>query len=494
MSESVYTPSKWGAEFHALKVDEALGAGSAGVGKTVCLRMDALDQIIVEHQRCTDRNHPYYFEPGKSRAHILFLRREWEELGQVINLTMNEFPAIDPGADYKATTHTWTFSSGLKYQFGHCKDADDHTRYLGSAYTKLLYDELATFSLEQYEAINARLRSADPVLGQMLMVRAMSNPGSSPGSDSQWVRKRFVDPAPLGKKVIREKFRMKSSGKEFYKTRIYWPGKLTDNPNPEFAERYEQNLIGKASHIVKAYLDGDWYFTQGSFFGEDFDPRLHVINVFKPPSDWPVFRSMDWGFKSTGVIGWYAMDPEENLYKFYEYKFTGRLADVVAEDVKRIEKKLGYLDLNGKSRLTGPADTQIWEERGDTAKRKIDLFVERGVNWVQADKKSRAANAERLIKRLRDHNCGTRAPGIMFMSNCKYTISSLPQIQTDPDCVEEPLKGGDDHAADETMYACAYASHGSSRIYVAKDERDEFEDDADDAKSDFGQWGYGSRV
>lgn len=493
MSESVYTPSKWGAEFHALKVDEALGAGAAGVGKTVALRFDPLDQIIVEHQRCADARHQFHQSWGSSRAYVLFLRREWSELEQVIGYTMNEFPAIDPGADYKATNHTWTFSSGLKYQFGHCKDHNDHQRYLGSAYTCLLYDELTTFSFEQYEAINARLRSADPVLGKMLKVRAMSNPGSSPGSDSQWVRKRFVDPAPLGRKVIREKFRMRS-GKEFYKTRIYWPGRLTDNPEPGFAERYEQNLIGKAAHIVKAYLDGDWYFTQGSFFGEDFDPAIHVINVWSPPKDWPAFRAMDWGFKSPGVVGWYAMDSDENLYKFYEFKFQGRTDSQVAEDIKRIEKKLGYLDLNGKSRLTGPADTQIWEERGDSSKRKIDVFMEAGVPWVQADKRSRAANAERLIKRLRDHNCGTRSPGIMFMSNCKYTITSLPQIQTDPNCVEEPLKGGDDHAADETMYACAYASHGASRIHVARDEVDEFEDDAESAKADFGAWGYGSRV
>ena len=48
-------------------------------------------------------------------------------------------------------------------------------------------------------------------------------------------------------------------------------------------------------------------------------------------------------------------------------------------------------------------DTQLWEERGDSAKRKVDVFNDAGVPWVHADKKSRRDNAERLLKRLKDH-------------------------------------------------------------------------------------------
>ena len=492
MSESAYTPSAWGQAFHSLKVDEALGAGAAGVGKTLALLMDPLDQVIVEHQRTTDPNHPYAIEPGQSRGWVLHLRRELVELEQTIGESMRIFKAIDPGADYKAATHTWTFSSGLKYQFGHCKDKDDHQKYLGSAFTSINFDELTQFSFEQYEAITARLRSSDPVLGKMLKVRAMSNPGVSPGSRPHWVRELFVDPAPEGKKLIRTKYRMKS-GKEFFKTRVYWPGKLTDNPDPEFAERYEQNLQTKAAHIRRAYLDGDWYFSPGAFFGEDFDPTIHVVNFHKIPDDWPVFRSMDWGFKSFGCVHWWALDPDNNMVCFEEFKFKERKDERVAADIKRIEKRLGLWGYNG-SRITGPADTQLWEERGDSAKRKIDVFVENGVPWAQADKKSRQDNAEKVLGRLKDHNGGTRLPGLMFMSNCKYIISTLPQIRTSELNPEEPAKGGDDHGMDSVMYACAYASL-PERVQVRNvDNGDELDADEEDKPVSRGRWGYGSEV
>ena len=52
MSPGEYKPSPWGTKFHALRVDEALGGGSAGPGKTTALIADPSEQIAVEHVRC----------------------------------------------------------------------------------------------------------------------------------------------------------------------------------------------------------------------------------------------------------------------------------------------------------------------------------------------------------------------------------------------------------------------------------------------------------
>ena len=41
--------SPWGNEFHSLAVDEALGGGSAGPGKSLALLMDPSPQMVVEH-------------------------------------------------------------------------------------------------------------------------------------------------------------------------------------------------------------------------------------------------------------------------------------------------------------------------------------------------------------------------------------------------------------------------------------------------------------
>lgn len=828
---SVYTPSDWQQQVHSLKADEILGAGAAGVGKTRCLLADPLQQIIVEHQRATDPDHPYPIGLGRSTGWAIHLRRQLTDLTQTINLSRSFFKSIDPGAKFDATDNIWTFSSGYHFQFGHCKDEGDFEKYLSlefclaegqrvvmadgslraienvsagdlvmtlegpkrvlatwdtgvkhcaaldvlhpttgdpigtqihptthpvllssigesqcvsshrkrqsaarclghevywqdyesrlcgdrvilekrvsaideencfvasdgerqevwrlprlscrlalhertlrealrrassvcasstgcfsscsrsrqeslqipestetdlrrehecdlqaqdclpgigacgvedarsgpetakdstdhcfacsrprgeqpllggapgqeqsqheacaathsptcrthdclarilecsqvesSSYqhfysgdvrslkegvciaagemryagmrrtydltvedanhyigefgivnlqTHIGYDELRTFTVDQYEGINARLRSSDPVLKHMLRIIGMSNPGPSPGRDPQWVRKRFVDPCPEGRRLIREKFFLKS-GDPFYRTRVYWPGKLDDNPDPEFKLVYEKNLQAKSLFIREAYLNGNWYFTPGAFFGEDFDPNIHVISKFKIPEDWPVFRMMDWGFKQKGACYWGALDPDDNLIIFEELVFQGRHDNVVAQDIKRIEKRHGYWGMNGRSRITGPADTQLWEERGDSAKRKVDVFNDLGVSWVQADKRSRQDNAERVLKRLQDHKGGTQAPGLMFMSNCKYAISTIPQLPTSKLNPEEPEKGGEDHGYDAISYGVAYASQ-AGRVQVANDD-DDFEDEDDDKPASRGRWGYGSEV
>ncbi len=53
MSGVAYKASPWQERFHSLKVDEALGGGSAGGGKSLCLLADPLQQIIVQHKRCS---------------------------------------------------------------------------------------------------------------------------------------------------------------------------------------------------------------------------------------------------------------------------------------------------------------------------------------------------------------------------------------------------------------------------------------------------------
>lgn len=459
------------------------------MGKTRCLLADPLSQIIVEHQRATDPNHPFPIRLGRSTGWALHLRRQLSDLKQTINVSHGLFRAIDPGAHFDSNDNMWTFSSGYHFQFGHCKDQDDHQKYLSLEFSHVGFDELTTFSKEQYDGITARVRSSDPVLKNMLRVISMSNPGVSPGSDPQWVRKRFVDPAPEGKKLIRVKLRRRD-GTEFYKSRIYWPGKLDDNPNPDFKRQYEETLLDKPAHIRKAYLEGDWYFSPGSFFGEDFNPSVHVINVHKVPGDWPVFRSMDWGFKSRGVVHWYAVDPDGNLVVFEEFVFRERTDAQVAADIKRIEKSYGLWGDNGRSKITGPADTQLWEERGDSAKRKVDVFLDLGVPWAQADKRSRQDNAERLLKRLKDHRGGTQLPGIMFMSNCKYIISTLPQIRTMETNPEEPEKGGEDHGVDSVMYGVAYASVPGRVQPPSSNDWDGDDDEGEDSHG-YGQWGYG---
>ena len=89
----------------------------------------------------------------------------------------------------------------------------------------------------------ATLRSA---AGVPVGFRATGNPG---GPGQGWVKARYIDPAPLGWKVIQDDY----TGLE----RVFIPSKVTDNKYLE--ADYVQRLRGAGSdQLVKAWLEGDW--------------------------------------------------------------------------------------------------------------------------------------------------------------------------------------------------------------------------------------------
>ncbi len=461
------------------------------------LLMEPMSRIVQEHERCMDRDHPFHIPWGSSMGWALHLRRTRPMLEPSVQRAHRMFKHIDPGAQWNENKMTWTFRSGYRYQFGHCHDYNDWENFLSFEFDIILFDELVQFEEEQYDQISSRLRSSDQVLAKQLKIRSMSNPLMSKRTgdnfsikDPNWVRRRFVDPAPEGKVYLTRELKMNDGSIRKHQA-IYMPATLYDNPDKEFVEQYEQTLQGMKPHIRQALLYGNWYATAGAYFGDSWNPQLHTCEPFKIPSEWPKFRSMDWGFRLPGIVQWWALDPDGTIFCFRELKFRDMVDSAVADAIKQIETGLG-LWKNGKSTLSGPADTQLWEQRGDSAKSKAAIMAEKGVMWTPADKRSRLRNAELLDARLRDHDGGTSTPGIVFFKTCQEIIKLIPAVQTSDKNSEEPADGNDDHALDATLYACSYASHGKSGIsWRDPDDEDRVEEKPKQAR---GRWGYGSRL
>jgi hypothetical protein len=245
-------------------------------------------------------------------------------------------------------------------------------------------------------------------------------------------------------------------------------------------------------HMKAALLDGNWYVTPDSFYADVWDPAIHVCPPFRIPDDWPRFRALDWGYKQPGRCNWFAMDPEGNLFCYRELCFQEKTATQAAKLILEFDLAQGLVR-NRASLLTGPADTQLWEERGETAKTKAQEMAACGVYWTKADKKSRRHNSERFVARLRDHHMGKATPGIIFFNTCRMMVTTIPQIQTDPDDPETPADGGDDHSHDIALYACAYASRGRIGMPkpVPKNDYDNDDDPVDEVKDNRGRLGYG---
>lgn len=487
---SLYTPSKWGHEFHNLPQREALGAGAAGPGKSLVLLWDPLYQAMEEHRRCTDPEHPHPIPVGHSVGWALHLRRIMPSLQHTLQRAQRMFPKIDPGAKWEASTNTWVFTSGYRYQFGHCKDKDSWMQYHSSEYTHIAFDEAVEFEQEQFEQITTRLRSPDPVLGENLKIRLMSNPVmvvkegvNLINSNPHWVRERFVDDAPLGRVNLRREITMED-GEVLHYDRIYLPAKLSDNPDPKFRRSYELQLRSKPKHIQKAMLEGDWYLAPGSYYGDSWIKEIHICRSFAVPKEWPMWRSMDWGFKAPGCVHWYAQDPDGNIYVIRELTFQGKDAAQVAKEVQDAERELGVWK-HGRSLLSGAADNQLWEERGDVGITKAAEFAKHGVMWVQADKRSRARNAQKVLTRLEDHRNQTQVPGLVFFPTCRNALRTIPVIPAHPKHPEMPLDGGEDHWHDSICYGVAYAD---GRSMSAPRHDDDDDDEASRPKRP--QWGY----
>lgn len=500
MTEVLYKPSPWGFEYHNLTTREALGGGAAGPGKTFCLLMDPWQQIIHEENRCRlPSDHPDHLEYGHSEGWALFLRRTMPQLGQVIRDAKRIFNAAFPDdLDWSEQTATFTFPSGYRYQFGHCMETGDWERYWGHQLSWIGFDELVTFEREQYDMISLRLRVKDRHLRKMRKIRSMSNPVVSVKDlagvklkDPQWVRKYFVDPAPEGRKIVEKEVKLLDGSRERV-GRIYLPARLSDNPDPEFARDYEIELrANNKPHVANALINADWYINAASYFGDVWSPRTHVARPFKIPPHWKMFRSMDWGYKVHGCIHWWAMDDDGNLFCVREQMFKEKHDWEVASMVKQLETVMG-LWRKRRSTITGPADTQLWEERGDSSKSKAEVFLSNGVPWTKAVKSpgSRQANAMRVHARLKDIRNGT--PGLVIFENCTNLIRTIPLLQEEPGNPDEPMDGGDDHALDSLFYACGFASRGRAGI-PSRNLKPEDEDDEPSPleQGNRGRLGYG---
>ena len=501
VDRSLYTPSPWSNAFHDSTEDEVMGGGSAGPGKSLTLLWDPIvKQAVVEHARCTGelldqfpgwlvelcRNNP--IRPGQSEGHALHMRRTMPMLQETIDRSQRMFPQFDPGAEFNKELHRWTFTSGFKYTFGHCREPKDHVNYLSKQYTHLSLDEAGQFLEEQYEELDGRVRSADPVLHHLLATRLMSNP--CPG----WLKERFVSPHPEGNTVLRVKVRDPETGEVHYRTRLFMPARLDDNPDKAFVRQYKIRLLSKPAHMRARYLYGDWDSQEGGYFEDDWNPSVHVVAPFKIPREWPKFRAMDWGYKAPGVVLWMALDPDENLYIFYEFTFRMMRDTEVAERIIEIEKKFGFWDdRERRSRLIGVADTQLWEERGDSGRSKAAIFSSKGVFWQPADKSSIARNAERLSERLRDYDA-QKTPGLMlFRGFTRKTQEMFAAIGIDPnDSTVPDKKSPFKHWFDAAAYGAARASRGRGSIPMVEHSFDRQDRDDPEPLRATGGFGYGT--
>lgn len=379
----------------------------------------------------------------------LMVRRTRTELADTIERSRQLFTPL--GWLYNETEKVWRATNGARLRFAYLESDADAEAYQGHAYTRVYVEEIGNFARpEPVLKLMATLRSAN---GVPVGFRATGNPG---GPGHQWVRARYVDPAPLGYRIVTDE--------QSQLERVFIPSRVTDNPallvnDPQYVNRLRAS---GSPELVRAWLDGDWSAITGAFFPE-FSVR-HVVAPFEVPKHWVRYRSMDWGSAVPFAVHWWAVSDGEFAqyprgaivcYREWYGMAKGRpnvglklTAEEVADGIRAREVEGEKIDMS----VIDPA--AFAEDGGPSIAERI---AKRGVYFQRADNKrlgklGAVAGWDLLRQRLKGEE---GRPMIYFFATCIDAIRTLPALQHDAKRPEDLDTEGEDHAADSVRYACA---------------------------------------
>lgn len=438
----LWTPQPKQIKFMERPEYEALYGGAAGGGKSDALLIEGARQVHIPNYRG-----------------ILF-RDTTKQLEGLISRSIDIYPHAFPGAKFNDNKMVWKFKSGAKIFFGYMQHEKDKYNYQGKAYDFIGFDELTHFTYSQYTYLMSRNRPVGP--GTRVYMRATANPG---GVGMQWVKDRFITPAPPGTRM-RENFTIKTpEGGTITRnrSRIYIPATVFDNKRLlENDPNYLATLAGLPEAERDALLYGNWdTFTGQVFYEWVNDPEhyddgkwTHVINPFPIPKHWKIYRGFDFGYAKPFSVGWYAIDENGKIYRIKEYygctgePNVGIKIDPVeqARNIREIEQNDPMLK---DKQIIGIADPSIFDEsRGES----IAAMMARHPNYVywSPGDNTRIPGKMQYHYRLafdEDGDC-------MFQvfNTCKNFIRTIPNLTYSESKPEDIDTDMEDHIYDECRY------------------------------------------
>jgi len=183
-----------------------------------------------------------------------------------------------------------------------------------------------------------------------------------------------------------------------------------------------------------------------SFLGavyKTFNRRIHVIEPFKIPPDWPRYRVIDWGFNNPFCCLWMARDKDSRWYVYAEHYAPQQTLAYHAKQIKQISGKDRY-------RLTW-ADHEA-QERHE--------FKQLGIRTMAA-KKDVHLGIEAVQAALKVQGDGR--PRVQIFNTCRNTIKEMGGYKwaegtETKEARDEPLELND-HTCDCIRYGIYGVEH-----------------------------------
>jgi len=408
-------------DFLASDSYEVLYGGAAFGGKSLCLVIDALRQV----------EHPRYL--------AMLLRRQYSELEELIAYSHQFYPAM--GGVPREQGRDWTFPSGSKILFRQMEHPEDWRKFMGRNTTYLGFDELVSFTQEQYEGLQIWNRAS--AKGLKCYLRSTTNPWPDVRGDGiEWIMQRWDIPRnmPMKETVDTDEVIETPNG-DVTLTKSFIPATYKDNPvGLENNPQYLAQLMRIPDEFKRqAFLDGVWGVSPGAFFNT-FNQMIHVLDPDEMETRMKKesvrkAAGMDYGSTSPTCLIFGAQTMEGTVYVYDEYYVANK---PIVYHSPRIVDKIGGENI---SILGDPSMNIRGTKYSDYTDKSIkDEFRDNGVNI-------RDANNDRLhgfqaIKEgfYFDKELGIDNPSIYISRKCRHLISDIEAAQQDgkdPDVVHD---------------------------------------------------------
>ena len=374
----------------------------------------------------------------------VFFRREMPQADDLIERAKEIY--LPTGAEWREQARMFLMPYGGRVRFRPLFNTVDADKYQGQNLSDAAVEEAGNYpDSAPIDKLFGALRSKGGVPTQLILT---ANPG---GSGQQWIKARFIDPAPMGRVALTRQLPGGITSHRF----TYIPSKVSDNRLLLAGDPgYMQRLAASGSpELVRAWLEGDWTVVTGAYFPE-FSLERHVVAPCTLPPHWTRFRAFDWGSAKPFACLWIAVSdgtlpqfPANALVVYREwYGSTGQPNVGLRLTAEQVAEGIIAREPRGEKITFSVADPALMQEDGgpSLAERM------RGIPWAPADN-SRIAGWDQVRSRLLGSD---GKPSLFLFSTCRDLIRTLPALQHDTHKPEDVDSDGEDHAPDALRYGC----------------------------------------
>lgn len=434
--KNCYTPTPKQAEFHSRREPNVLFWGGRGSGKSVALRWEAHARAMATPGFAYVILRKTY--PELQKSHLMFIEEEMKLLGG--RFLKNDKIALYP--------------NGSKGIYSQCSSEEDVLNLLSAQFGWAGFDELSTFPWDWFTKLAASVRVSTES-GLIAMVRACTNPlGAAMEEINHYFILKDVDPEDDPEYNAADWYDIKAN--------------LEDNPHID-QEQYRKRFSGLASHVRKAWLDGE-FVTENALFdfyptkrkvidGMETDEKIpyHVINnldMEEIVSKAQIYRAIDAGWFPDPTLCLWIAHLGNRYIVINEKLWWKHVASDIAADIRRIDENLGI-----KKVVTTYCDPTMDIHTTQEIRTLKDVYEANGIP-MDSSINNREMFASAIHLALNEEAMPNVPRLQIYGPNCKYLVKTIPQQRFD---IKKPMALANHHD-DHGVVALAYflMSHSSA--------------------------------